>query len=189
MITTPVALLIFIPLFFILVAIVLVPFFISKQNKEIFGLLKENQEILRMQIEASRRQEADKKRITVTLQAYERMMLFLERINPANLVPRVLTKGLKSSTFQVLLVQNIREEFEHNMSQQLFVYNNSWELIKSAKEEIISLVNSSASKVKPDDEAGMLAREILLAGFKAENDPVKKAELNLKKDLKEIFNT
>lgn len=188
MITTSFALLIFIPLFFILVALVLAPFFISKQNKEIFKLLKENQEIMRMQIEADRKQETDKKRISVTLQAYERMMLFLERINPANLVPRVLTKGMKSSSYQALLLQNIREEYEHNMSQQLFIYNNSWELIKSAKEEIISLINSSASKVKPDEDAGLLAREILLAGFQGENDPVKKAELNLKKDIKEIFN-
>jgi hypothetical protein len=175
-------------LFFILVALVLVPFFISKQNKEIFNLLKENQESMRMQIESARKQEIDKKRIGVTLQAYERMMLFLERINPANLVPRVMMQGLTAGKLQTLLLQNIREEYEHNMSQQLFVYSQSWELIKSAKEEVISLVNNAASKVKSEDDAGLLAKEILLSGFQGKTDPVEKAELNLKKDLKDIFN-
>lgn len=143
---------------------------------------------MRLQIETNRKQEIDKKRIGVTLQAYERMMLFLERINPANLIPRVMTQGLNVAKLQSVLLQNIREEYEHNMSQQLFVYSKSWELIKSAKEEVISLVNNSASKVKPEDDASLLAKEILLSGYQGKNDPVEKAELSLKKDLKDIFN-
>lgn len=188
MINTTFALLVFIPLFFILVAMLLAPFFIARQNKEIFDLLKENQETMRLQLELQRKQEIDKKRIGVTLQAYERMMLFLERINPANLIPRLMVQGLTAEKLQTLLLQNIREEYEHNMSQQLFIYSQSWELIKSAKEEVISLVNTSASKVKSDDEAGLLAKEILLLSFQGKSDPVEKAEVNLKKDLKEIFN-
>lgn len=188
MITTTFAILTLIPLLLILVALVLVPFFISRQNKEIFSLLKENQETMRIQIETNRKQEIDKKRINVTLQAYERMMLFLERINPANLVPRVMVQGLKSNNLQALLLSNIREEYEHNMSQQLFIYSQSWELIKSAKEEVVSLVNTSASKVNPEDDASFLAKEILVSGFQDKSDPVEKAELSLKKDLKDIFN-
>lgn len=188
MITTTLAVFTLIPLLLILVALVLVPFFISRQNKAIFDLLKESQETMRLQIEKDRKQEIDKKRITVTLQAYERMMLFLERINPANLIPRVMTPGVRAGSLQDILLKNIREEYEHNMSQQLYVYSRSWELIKSAKEEVVSLINNSASGLKPDDDGSLLAKEILTAGFKDKVDPVEKAELNLKKDLKDIFN-
>ena len=188
MINTTFALLTLIPLLLIFIALILVPFFISRQNKEIFNLLKENQETMRLQIETNRKQEIDKTRINVTLQAYERMMLFLERINPANLIPRVMTTGLTTTSLQAILLQNIREEYEHNMSQQLFIYSQSWELIKSAKEEVVSLVNTAASRVKPEDDGSFLAKEILLAGFQGKTDPVEKAELSLKTDLKDIFN-
>ena len=188
MIDTSFALMVGIPLLLIFIALIFVPFFIARLNQKVFDLLKENMETTRLQYKQERQQEIDKSRITISLQAFERMMLFLERINPTNLVTRVMTPGLTASQFQALLLQNVREEYEHNMSQQLYITGSTWEMIKSAKEEVLSLINISASKLKQDDDGGMLAREILTSGFPGNADPVQKATINLKKELQEIFN-
>jgi hypothetical protein len=115
------------------------------------------------------------------------MILFLERINPPNLLKRTVKPGMKAGTLQSLLLSTIREEYEHNMSQQLYISNDSWELIKSAKEEVVSLVNLTASKVKAEEEAAALAGKILTDGFHGSANPVEKAMQSLKKELRDTL--
>lgn len=83
----------------------------------------------------------------VRLQAYERVILYLERISPNGLILRVFQPSLNSFQLQSLLIQTIRSEFEHNLSQQIYLSNASWELVKNAKEDTIKLVNLAAAKV------------------------------------------
>lgn len=95
------------------------------------------------------------------LQAYERLALFLERISPNSLIPRVNKQGMSARLLQTELVKAIRTEFEHNLSQQIYVSGHAWEMVKTAKEEIIKLVNISATKI-PDTASSMDLSQMII---------------------------
>lgn len=187
MIDATCALLFGIPTLLVIAALIFLPLFISKQNQKTFEYLKENQDMIRAQIESARKIEKDKAFLNASLQAYERMVLFLERISLTNLITRNMTPGLKAGQMQALLLTSIREEYEHNMSQQLYISDASWELIKTAKEDIVRRTNLAASKVKQDADAGTLAKELLTSGFNSKSDPILKALSSLKKDMRDTF--
>ncbi len=123
--------------------------------------------------------------IGLRIQAYERMTLFLERINPPNLIPRIAASGQSVLTFQSLLLQSIREEYEHNLSQQLYISDLAWESCKTAKENIIQLIIQSAASFNNADDASLMAGKILTSGFEKENNPVENALQLLKKEIRE----
>ena len=90
------------------------------------------------------------------LLAYERIILFIERIKPDSFIPRTL-----SQEYQLLLINEIRKEFEYNLSQQLYLSENAWEVTVNFKDNIITLINSAATSCPPQATAGDLARKIL----------------------------
>ena len=90
----------------------------------------------------------------VRLQAYERVVLFLERITPNSLVMRVHKNGMSGKLLQAELIKNIRSEYEHNMSQQVYMSNQAWEVVKTAKEETVKLINIASTHVA-DTASGM----------------------------------
>jgi hypothetical protein len=95
------------------------------------------------------------------IQAYERLVIFLERIHPNSIVVRVNKHGMTVHQLHQELVKTIKSEFEHNLSQQIYVSMGAWELVKTAKEEVIKLVNISATKVAQDASSNDLAMMIL----------------------------
>ncbi len=95
------------------------------------------------------------------LQAYERIILYLERISPESLILRVNKPGYTCQQLQTELLNTIRIEWEHNLSQQLYVTQKSWEVVKNAKANIIQLINVSADKVKADSPSLNLSKAIL----------------------------
>lgn len=97
------------------------------------------------------------------LQAYERMALFLERIAPAAVISRVLDSDMVNHELQLAITHNIRSEFEHNLSQQIYISSDAWNLIVSAKDELIKATGMIAQKVSPDTAAPQVARIILEA--------------------------
>ena len=119
--------------------------------------------------------------------AYERLTLFLERIYLADMVLRVHQKGMTSRKFQTELVKTIREEFQHNLTQQLYVSNTAWGYIRNAKEETIKLVNVASSKVPPDSTAIDLSNMIFQIMGKIDHHPVDIAKDYLKQELKKTL--
>jgi len=95
------------------------------------------------------------------LQAYERIILYLERISPESLILRVNKPGHTCKQLQTELLSTIRIEWEHNLSQQLYVTQKSWEVVKNAKSNIIQLINVTADKVKGDSPSLNLSKAIL----------------------------
>ncbi len=95
------------------------------------------------------------------LQAYERLILFLERINPSSLIARNFHSDMLSQELQLLLVQTINAEYEHNLSQQMYVSNDSWKIITDAKNEIIKTIAAIAQQVPSEATAGTLSRVLL----------------------------
>jgi hypothetical protein len=122
----------------------------------------------------------------IRLQAYERLVLFIERISPESLVMRIHKSELSSLQFQTTLIITIREEFEHNLSQQVYVSSEAWELIRNAKEDMIKLINTSASKLDDNASSTELGQKIfeLSLGDKL----VTKSALEfLKKEIRQVF--
>lgn len=95
------------------------------------------------------------------LQAYERIVIFLERINPNSLVVRVNKQNFNAHQFHLELIKSVKSEYEHNLSQQIYMSYGAWELVKNSKEEIIKLINMSATKVPHDAPGSDLAMMIL----------------------------
>lgn len=119
--------------------------FLQKQNEEKLILLKtKNREIS----------------LPLRLQAYERMCLFLERINPDQLISRVQRPDQNVAELQLLLLREVREEFNHNLSQQVYMSIEAWNTIKSAKEETIMLINQAANSIEKEEKGILLAKSI-----------------------------
>lgn len=121
------------------------------------------------------------------IQAYERIVIFLERIHPNVLVVRVNKHGMTAHQLHMELIKAIKSEYEHNLSQQIYVSHNSWELVKNSKEEIIKLVNISATKVQHDSSSNDLAMMVL--NITANVDKKMPNEIALDYVKKEIANT
>ncbi|MCU0432850.1 MAG: hypothetical protein MUC87_05300 [Bacteroidia bacterium] len=123
----------------------------------------------------------------VRLQAYERIAIFLERINPNTLVTRVHKSGMSARLLQSELTKVIRNEFEHNLSQQIYMSNHAWEMVKTAKEEITKLVNVAASKL-PDTATGVeLSQMILQVSQQIDKMPTQVALEYIKKEVGQVF--
>lgn len=88
--------------------------------------------------------------IRMRLQAFERLALLMERVHPRQMVPRVYISGMTVSMLQQALVTTIRSEYEHNLSQQIYVSREVWESIKKAVEQEIGMIHQIAQRLSPD---------------------------------------
>jgi hypothetical protein len=95
------------------------------------------------------------------VQAYERMVLFLERISPNNLVTRLNDSSFTANEFKYVLTKEISDEFEHNLSQQLYISSNTWRMITLAKDQTIQLILQTSSSLSADAKSKDLAIAIL----------------------------
>ena len=123
----------------------------------------------------------------VRMQAYERMVLLLERITPSQLIMRNIETGETAAALQQALISNIRQEFEHNLSQQLYISSNAWELIKNAREAVITAINAAASQLQPDATATDLAQLIFRDQMNSEVSTLYKALEFLKNEARQVF--
>ncbi|NNC84173.1 MAG: hypothetical protein HKN79_11405 [Flavobacteriales bacterium] len=108
---------------------------------------------------------AEKFKVHVNFQAYERLVLYLERINPSNMVLRMYKNANSAKSLESDMVRAIREEFEHNLSQQIYVSDEIWKLIRQAKDETIKLISLASGQCSENSSANELSRILLeLAG-------------------------
>lgn len=123
----------------------------------------------------------------VRLQAYERVVVFLERITPNSMIMRIHKSGMSSRLLHTELLKTIRSEFEHNIAQQIYMSNASWELVKSAKEEMIKVVNAAASKVGDNSDGVELCKVLLEVTMNVEKLPTQIALEYVKKEIRQSF--
>lgn len=132
---------------------------------------------------------ADQISLRLQLQAYERIILFLERISPATLVMRLHQPEMTAVQLQTTLIRTIREEFEYNMSQQLYISTQNWELVRHAKEESISLIHQAAGKIPDSASAPELIRQILDSSVNQETSPVHQAIREIKQEVHRLLHS
>ena len=123
----------------------------------------------------------------IRLQAYERFVIYMERINPDNMIRRLHKSGMSAKKLRTDCLVSIRQEFEHNTAQQIYISKPAWELIKTAKEETIKLVNMASSKVDDNASGYDLSRVMLAMSSQLEKLPNQVAIDYLKKEIKLTF--
>jgi hypothetical protein len=95
------------------------------------------------------------------LQAYERLVMLSERIALPSLISRVNQPGLTAKEMQLLLLENIKQEYEYNMTQQIYVSPVAWEAVKNLKEQTMLIVNQVAAALPPESTGNDLNRVLL----------------------------
>ena len=100
-----------------------------------------------------------KNTLPIRLQAYERMALFLERIAIPSLVLRIVPKSAVKAEYETLLIASIENEFEHNLSQQIYISDECWNIIKAAKSATVQMIRKAA--LSETDSANKLREDVL----------------------------
>lgn len=140
--------------------------------------------------EAGRRRfllQKDRQResLPIRLQAYERMALFLERISPSKLLTRINPTSSNKGDYETLLIATIEQEFEHNLSQQIYVSDDCWTIIIAAKNATIQLIRKSAMADKTDTANKL--REVVLTELMDKSAPSNAALSFIKKEVGDMW--
>jgi hypothetical protein len=125
--------------------------------------------------------------LPLRLQAYERIALLLERITPNNIMLRLNKPGLSAKEFQIILVREIRDEYNHNLSQQIYIDDKTWVLVRKAIEDTINLINQSAMNLKEEARAMDLTKAVFADIMQNEVDSVEHALGQLKKEVSQFY--
>lgn len=126
--------------------------------------------------------------VNFKIQAYERLALFLERLNPTAMIPTLRSAGMTSADLHQAIMYQIKAEYEHNVSQQIYVSEACWKLIKTTKEHIVTLVNKSMQQLHPGASAIDLNKKIyeLMQQLEIEN-PAEPALLFLRAEAQSFI--
>ena len=117
------------------------------------------------------------------VQAYERFLLYLERVQLPQLVKRVYVPGIEKGAFHLQMLQSVREEFEHNLAQQLYVANSTWNAVVNAKEELVNQINTTFEQLKEEEDVSIIAQSLVALP----NPMVEQAVTVLKRDFERLL--
>ncbi len=125
--------------------------------------------------------------LPIRLQAYERMCLFLERISPNNLIVRLNNGEYNAAQFQHVLLAEIREEFNHNLSQQVYMSDEAWNMIRRAMEDLVVKINQAGSEIDKEAKALDLAKRIFDLVMEQGADQIQEALAFIKEEIRQEF--
>lgn len=123
----------------------------------------------------------------IRLQAYERICLLLERISPKNLITRLNNAQYSAKEFQQIAINEIRNEYNHNLSQQLYMSNEAWAKVENSVENTITLINEVSAKMGASNSSVDLAKNIFDRMVKENLEPSEQALTFLKSEIRELF--
>ena len=165
------------------IVVVIKEFYSSETTKR---FIENEQKKTILEIQKIQESEVRKVVTPIQLQAYERLVLFLERMTPNNLVLRCYQPQMSTQLLKDVMIRNIRDEFEHNLSQQLYISQQAWAYIKNAKDDMINTINSVQAKegenMTPTAFAGRLFE--LFAGRESQ---IELAQDFLKEEIQKRF--
>ena len=121
------------------------------------------------------------------LQAYERLALVLERTTPNAMILNTINPGMNCIDLQKELMSSIRNEFSHNLSQQIYVSDELWNSIKVVQETLLKLVISCSAQFPPTNAATDLAEQIIQVYASAEQTPTEYALTKLKEEVRQLI--
>lgn len=143
------------------------------------GLRNQDTNEKKLELLAQKKKEV----LPIKLQAYERMLLFCERINPIKLLLRVKPIGDTTKDYLQLLLANIEQEHQHNMVQQLYINDECWNVIIASKSAVINKLKQIANTSDSADDF----RENVLLDYSKKAPPTDTAVAFLKNEVKKIL--
>jgi hypothetical protein len=123
----------------------------------------------------------------VKLQAYERLTLFLERIMPYNLYLRLNNSELNAKTLQNAMLIALQQEYEHNLTQQVYISNNLWKIIKLAKDQTVDIISQCGDHVYNTEGTDALMNQINKVMNELKINPIEQAKAAIKKELELVI--
>ena len=129
--------------------------------------------------------EAQKNALPLRLQAYERITLFLERINPTNLLIRVAPISSDKVDYQNFLIAHIDQEFEHNLTQQIYISDECWTIVMTAKNATIQMIRKAS--LNPEVSNADKLREAIFNDLLDKQSPSNNALAYIKKEVAELW--
>ena len=129
--------------------------------------------------------EVQKEALPLRLQAYERMSLYLERINPTKLLIRIAPISNDKNDYENLIIAHVEQEFEHNLTQQIYMSDECWTIIVTAKNATIQMIRK-ANRSERVDSADKL-REVVLNDLMEKQSPSNAALAYIKNEVGQLW--
>ncbi len=123
--------------------------------------------------------------LPLKLQAYERLALFCERISPQSLIFRLKKDSVSAEDLKNLMILTIKQEFDHNITQQIYVSDSLWDIVTIGKNQLIEIISSSRKAQKTEDVEEFL--NILLTVLDEKN-PIDTTLKAIRKEVELFFN-
>jgi hypothetical protein len=123
--------------------------------------------------------------LPLRLQAYERMALFMERINPSQLLVRITPHSEDKNEYQNFVIAQIEQEFEHNLTQQIYISDECWSIIVTAKNATIQMVRLASKNEKITDANSL--REIIISDLLEKPSPSSAALAFIKNEVSQLW--
>lgn len=158
-------------------AVIIIAYILLKKNNE----REYNAQNLKL------RAERQKSFLEPRTEAYQRLILLMERINPNNLIMRLDTEEKNAAIFQSEILSTIRTEYDHNVVQQMFVSESAWSLVKRSREETVKIINVAAQQLEPNASALDLANQVFILLGELEESPTEIAAKALRKEFQRLF--
>jgi hypothetical protein len=125
--------------------------------------------------------------LPLRLQAYERIILFMERINPENMVIRLNSPGYSAADLHSIIITEVRNEYQHNITQQIYVSSRAWAVAKRVKDDTLVIV-STAYKSLPENATSLdLGKAMLTKLSELDDNPYEIGAGLIRKDLEYLF--
>ena len=125
--------------------------------------------------------------LPIRLQAGERLCLLLERVRPNNLIKRVNTGSYTATELHRLLIDEVREEFNHNLSQQIYFSDETWDSVQNAIEQVITLINRAKQDLGEGAGGMDLNKRIFQLFLEGQNDGISSALKKVKSEIRIYF--
>ncbi len=173
----------FVPAMLVLVGMFMViKRFVDAQKAEVRNFLERDIKIKLAEDKSARWRESQ----PLKLQAYERLILFLERISPNSILLRVNRSGMTAGQLHSDLLATVRAEYEHNLSQQLYVSEEAWEEVKAAKDAMMKLFHLAFSMAGNNASGMQMSSQIFEQALKLETLPTQQAIDFIKSEAREM---
>lgn len=157
--------------------VVFAAFYIAKPFLERF----EKQQLIGL------KQSFSKETLPLRLQAHERLLLFIDRINPVNILVRLNNQSFSAGELHYLVLSEVKNEYQHNITQQLYVSSAAWEITKRIKNDTISLLNN-AVKALPAQASGLEFSKLILEQMsRMEDSPYDVAADIIREEAGQLF--
>jgi len=125
--------------------------------------------------------------LPLRLQAHERLIIFVDRINPANLLVRLHQQGIEIATLQAGVLNEVRSEYQHNITQQLYVNSETWNVVRKLKDDTIAMINNAVQGLPKEANGVELSKAILQHMATISENPYDLTIELVKKDIQKMF--